>query len=90
MRRSQIRKSVATRGWLWHREPRIGIQGNMHTTSNSRYFTIALLGNELKIANADLRSLQNELRVEAKVRNEESNAADRFTGKRTAWHRTYL
>ena len=85
MRRSQIRKSVATRGWLWHREPRIGIQGNMHTTSNSRYFTIALLGNELKIANADLRSLQNEL-VEAKVRNEKSNGTNRSTGKRATWH----
>ena len=29
-----FRKSVATRGWLRHREPRIGIQGNMSTTSN--------------------------------------------------------
>ncbi len=37
MRRSQISKSVATKGWLWHREFGIGIQGNMHTTSNLRY-----------------------------------------------------
>ena len=39
MRQSQIRKSVATKGWLRHREPRIGIQGNMHTTSNLRYYS---------------------------------------------------
>ena len=28
---------MATRGWLRHREPRIGIQGNRHITSNLGY-----------------------------------------------------
>ena len=47
MRGLQIRKSVATRGGLRRREPRIGLQGNMRMTSNLRYHKVAILNRQL-------------------------------------------